>query len=40
MTSCKPVQTPLSTSEKLSAYTGEMLGPIDATNYQSIVGGL
>jgi hypothetical protein len=26
--------------EKLSAYIGEPLGPIDATNHQSIVGGL
>jgi hypothetical protein len=27
-------------SEKLLAYDGEMLGPNDATNYQSIVRGL
>jgi hypothetical protein len=39
MISCKPVSTPLSISEKLSAYVGD-LGPIDATNYRSIVGGL
>jgi hypothetical protein len=40
MISCKPVSTPLSISEKLLAYAGDLLGPIDATNYQSIVGGL
>jgi hypothetical protein len=40
MISCKPVLTPLSISEKLSAYAGDLLGPIDATNYRSIVGGL
>jgi hypothetical protein len=40
MISCKPVSTPLSISEKLSAYAGDLLGPIDATNYRSIVGGL
>jgi hypothetical protein len=39
MIGCKLVSTPLSTSEKLSAYTGDLLGPIDATNYRSIVGG-
>jgi hypothetical protein len=33
MISCKPVSTPLSISEKLSAYAGDLLGPIDATNY-------
>jgi hypothetical protein len=40
MAKCKPVSTPLSTSEKLSAHVGELLGPQDATNYQSIDGGL
>jgi hypothetical protein len=40
MISCKPASTPLSISEKLSAYVGDLLGPIDATNYRSIVGGL
>jgi hypothetical protein len=39
MIGCKSAPTPLSTSEKLSAYTGDPLGPIDATNYRSIVGG-
>jgi hypothetical protein len=33
MISCKSVSTPLSISEKLSAYVGDLLGPIDATNY-------
>jgi hypothetical protein len=37
---CKPVSTPLSTSEKLSAHVGVALGPNDATNYRSIVRGL
>ena len=40
MISCKPVSTPLSISEKQSAYAGDLLGPIDTTNYRSIVGGL
>jgi histone deacetylase 1/2 len=40
MASCKPVSTPLSTSEKLSAFEGNLLGPRDATNYRSIVGAL
>jgi hypothetical protein len=40
MIGCKPVQTPLSTSEKMLAYTGELLGPLDATNYRSLVGRL
>jgi hypothetical protein len=40
MIGCKLVSTPLSTSKKLSAYTGDSLVPIDATNYRSIVGGL
>jgi hypothetical protein len=40
MSSCKPVSTPLSTSEKLSAFEGTLLGPNDATQYRSIVGAL
>lgn len=40
MTNCKPVSTPLSTSEKLSAYEGDPLGPEDITRYRSIVGAL
>jgi histone deacetylase 1/2 len=40
MLSCKPVSTPLSTSEKLSAHEGVPLGPNDAKNYRSIVGAL
>ena len=40
MASCKPVSTPLSTSEKLSAYEGVPLHSEDATRYRSIVGAL
>jgi hypothetical protein len=40
MSSCKPVNTPLATSEKLSAHIGTPLGPQDATKYRSIVGAL
>ena len=40
MFDCKPVSTPLSTSEKLSAHEGDLLGPLDATNYKSVVGAL
>jgi histone deacetylase 1/2 len=40
MVSCKPVSTPLSTSEKLSAYEGVPLGPNDSKNYRSVVGAL
>jgi hypothetical protein len=37
---CKAVGTPLSSLEKLSMYHGELLGPNDATNFWSIMGGL
>lgn len=40
MTNCKPSITPLSTTEKLSCYEGEALGPQDSTRYRSIVGAL
>lgn len=40
MADCKPVSTPLSTSEKLSIYEGVPLGPEDMTRYRSIVGAL
>jgi hypothetical protein len=40
MFNCKPVNTPLSTSEKLSAFEGVPLGPKDSTHYRSVVGGL
>jgi histone deacetylase 1/2 len=33
MSDCKPVSTPLSTSEKLSLYEGSPLGPSDASQY-------
>lgn len=40
MTKCKPVTTPMITTEKLSASVGEALGAADASSYQSIVGAL
>lgn len=40
MKACKPVDTPLSISEKLSIHDGEKLGSEDATKYRSIVGAL
>ena len=40
MEKCKSVSTPISTSEKLTIQTGEVLGSEDATNYRSIVGAL
>jgi histone deacetylase 1/2 len=40
MRNCKPVDTPLSTSEKLSLTDGDPLGADDSTNYRSMVGAL
>ena len=40
MSDCKAVNTPLSTSEKLSAHEGTPLGPVDSTRYRSLVGAL
>ena len=40
MSGCKPVATPMSTTEKLSAHSGSVLGEQDATKYRSIVGAL
>ena len=40
MSNCKPVASPLSTSEKLSVHEGTPLGAKDATNYRSVVGAL
>jgi hypothetical protein len=40
MLSCNLVNTPLATSEKLSAHISTPLGPQDATKYRSIVGAL
>jgi hypothetical protein len=40
MAYCKPVATPLSTSEKLYLHEGTPLGANDATNYRSVVGAL
>jgi hypothetical protein len=36
----KLVNTPLSTSKKISANVGDVLGPNDVTCYRSIAGGL
>jgi hypothetical protein len=40
MGGCKPVNTPMPTSEKLSTFEGTPLGPHDSTQYKSIVGTL
>jgi hypothetical protein len=40
MFNCKPVNMPLSSSEKLSTHVGELLGLNDVTSYRSLVGGL
>jgi hypothetical protein len=40
MFNCMAVNTPLSTSERLSPHVGELLGPNDTTNYRSLVRGL
>jgi hypothetical protein len=40
MMNCKPVSTPMSTSEKLSTHNGTVLGPEDAIRYRSVVGAL
>lgn len=40
MQTCKSFHTPLSTSEKFSAYEGTPLSSQEATRYRSIVGGL
>ena len=40
MSLCKPVDTPLSTTEKLSLTDGAPLGPDDSVRYRSIVGAL
>ena len=40
MKDCKPAPTPLSSTEKLSAFDGELLEPEDSTRYRSVVGAL
>jgi hypothetical protein len=40
MANCKPVSTPLCTSEKLSLHQGYPLGTKDATQYRSLLGAL
>lgn len=37
---CRPVSTPLSTTEKLSVTSGTRLGTEDSTRYRSVVGAL
>jgi hypothetical protein len=38
MSNCKSVDTPLSTSTKMSLYEGDALGPDDSVRYRSLVG--
>jgi histone deacetylase 1/2 len=40
MDKSKPVDTPLSTSKKLSVVEGTSLGPEDSTKYRSLVGAI
>jgi histone deacetylase 1/2 len=40
MADCKPISSPMATSEKISLADGEKLGSVDASNYRSIVGAL
>ena len=40
MEKCKPVSTPMSSTEKLSKHTGTLLSPEDVTKYRSTVGAL
>src|SRR4051812_13824720 len=40
MTDCTGVATPLSSSEKITTYQGDLLGPDDSTKYRSMVGAL
>jgi hypothetical protein len=40
MLDCKPVPTPMTTSEKLSAHAGEPLTSEEVTKYRSVIGAL
>jgi histone deacetylase 1/2 len=40
MSKCKPVDTPLPSTQKLSVKDGDALGPEDSTKYRSLVGAL
>jgi hypothetical protein len=40
MLACKPVATPMSTSEELSAHVGDQLSADEVTKYRSVVGAL
>jgi histone deacetylase 1/2 len=40
MKNCKPMNTPMFSTDKLSLHDGDPLGPKDITEYRSIVGAL
>jgi histone deacetylase 1/2 len=40
MEQCRSVTTPMSSTDRLSRHTGDLLGPDDAFRYRSLVGGL
>jgi histone deacetylase 1/2 len=40
MSQCKPVSTPMSSVDKLSATEGVKLGPEDSTQHRSLVGAM
>jgi histone deacetylase 1/2 len=40
MANCKPVPTPMPSTERMSQHDGSLLGPEDSTKYRSIVGAL
>jgi histone deacetylase 1/2 len=40
MRNCKPMNTPMSSTDKLSVHDGDLLGPKDETEYRSIVESL
>jgi histone deacetylase 1/2 len=40
MSKCKPVNTPISSTDKLSLYDGDKLGSEDASRFRSMVGAL
>jgi hypothetical protein len=40
MLDCKPINTPMTTSEKLFAHTGEPLTSEEVTKYRSVIGAL
>jgi hypothetical protein len=40
MSNCKPINTPLSSVDKLGTTEGYLLGPEDSTRYRSVVGAM